>query len=1431
MANKRRLERGIAGLLVVVMMLSMVPLAAVPALAAPAELFFSEYIEGSSYNKALEIYNGTGAAIDLGAGGYEIYIYFNGSLDAGVTIALTGTIADGDVYVVADDGADPAILAEADLAPSSNFFNGDDAVALVKAGSAIDVIGQIGVDPGYYWGSGDVTTQNHTLRRKESIEAGDADGGDAFDPTIEWDGYAEDTFDGLGSHSTGGGPEPGQALPLVEGFDDCTLAGWEIVSVDTDTDHTWSCNATYSNIDVNGYGDSAPANEWLITPPLNLDAQEYDTLTFRSYTNYTDSGIPYPQLQVVYSTDYNGGGDPTGATWTALSGITFSPENSAEWTDSGEVDLSGISGTNVYIAFWYQSSGTGGGTAANWRLDEINIFEGAAPGLALPLVEGFDDCTLAGWEIVSVDTDTDHTWSCNATYSNIDVNGYGDSAPANEWLITPPLNLDAQEYDTLTFRSYTNYTDSGIPYPQLQVVYSTDYNGGGDPTGATWTALSGITFSPENSAEWTDSGEVDLSGISGTNVYIAFWYQSSGTGGGTAANWRLDAINIFEQAPPPGLLINEVDSDTPSYDELEFIELYDGGAGNMALDGFVVVLFNGSDDKSYTPAFDLDGYTTDADGYFVIGTVEGADIYVDPGSYGWLQNGADAVALFSGDAADFPNDTPVTTDNLLDAVVYDTNDADDAGLLVLLNAGQPQVNEGGAGDPAIYSNQRCPNGGGGARNTDTYTQFLPTPRAANCELPPEVCGDPYTPIYDVQGNGYASPLDGSAVSIEGVVTGDFQNNGEPDNGDLYGFYVQDPWGDGDPATSDGIFVYDGSSPAVDVAVGDTVRVHGTVDEYVDLTEITSVGLVLVCGTGSIEATPVDLPVPVDLEPYEGMLVTFPEELTASQNYFQGRYGQVTMSSEGRMFQPTNTYRPLSPEALAMAAENLRRMFVLDDGTTSQNAYPIPYIGLDNTLRAGDTVAGLTGLVDYGPINSSYPPALYYRLQPTGPVEFTRVNERTPASEDVGGAIKIASFNVLNYFNGDGMGGGFPTSRGADSLEEFIRQRDKIISAILAMDADVIGLMEIENDGYDEYSAIADLVNGLNDAAGAGTYAFIDPGVGPVGTDEIAVGFIYRPAAVSPVGAAAILDSSVDPTFLSDYNRPVIAQTFERSEWGGRFTAAVNHLKSKGSPCDDIGDPDIGDGQGNCNLTREAAAIALTNWLATDPTVSGDPDFFIIGDLNAYAMEDPIYAIEGAGYTNLVKAFAGTWAYSYIFDGQAGYLDHALATDEAASQVMGTTIWHINTDEPSVIDYNVEYKSEDLYTPTPYRSSDHDPVLVGFCEAEPPTAEAWVNRDTLWPPNHKYTTVHVIKVDAVDNFDPDPTVTFVSVESNQPDEGAGDGDEPNDIVILNDYTFKLRAERMGGDEDRVYTITYAVSDDCGNVTYVTATVTVPHDVRP
>ncbi len=202
----------------------------------------------------------------------------------------------------------------------------------------------------------------------------------------------------------------------------------------------------------------------------------------------------------------------------------------------------------------------------------------------------------------------------------------------------------------------------------------------------------------------------------------------------------------------------------------------------------------------------------------------------------------------------------------------------------------------------------------------------------------------------------------------------------------------------------------------------------------------------------------------------------------------------------------------------------------------------------------------------------------------------------------------------------------------------------------------------------------------------------------------------------PIGAFAVLDSSVDPTFDDTKNRPVLAQSFAENTSGAVFTVAVNHLKSKGSNCDDVGDPDIGDGQGNCNLTRTSAAQALVDWLATDPTDSGNSDALILGDLNAYAEEDPVVAIESAGYFDLIQAFVGQGvadgAYSFTFFGESGYLDHALASPTMMVQVMDAAFWHINADEPSGLDYN-DYNQPGLYNPDEFRSSDHDAVVVGL----------------------------------------------------------------------------------------------------------------------
>ncbi|HSK88403.1 MAG TPA: ExeM/NucH family extracellular endonuclease, partial [Anaerolineales bacterium] len=597
----------------------------------------------------------------------------------------------------------------------------------------------------------------------------------------------------------------------------------------------------------------------------------------------------------------------------------------------------------------------------------------------------------------------------------------------------------------------------------------------------------------------------------------------------------------------------------------------------------------------------------------------------------------------------------------------------------------------------------------------------------------DYCAADYTPIYDIQGSGTAAAITGDVLT-QGVVVGDFEGAGG-----IGGFYLQDAIGDDDPATSDGIFVYTGSADTV--SEGQLVSVAGFARERFNQTALQGADAndatvpatnIVVCGTGSVDPVDVTMPFPdaTYLERFEGMLVRFPQALVISEFFNYDRFGEIVLTLD-RQFQPTAVFEPDSTERADLAASNFLNRITLDDGLGIQNPSFTRHpngeaFSLENRFRHGDTVANAVGVLgfDFG----------LYRIQPTAPADYTAVNLRPEAPEDVGGNITVAAFNVLNYFTtlDDGVNdicGPLENQecRGADNAEEFTRQRDKIIAALVEMNADVVGLIEIENHPADVPTA--DLVEGLNDVMGAGTYAYI--ATGAIGTDAIRQAFIYKPGSVSPVGDYAILDA---PSFTNplgyvdeegnpaEQSRPALAQTFQDNETGGIVTVVVNHLKSKGSECGPGDDDPV---QGNCNLTRTLGAQALVDWLATDPTSSEDEDFLIIGDLNAYDKEDPIDVIlEGADdtlgtgddYIDLLFHFVGEFAYTYLFDGQLGYLDYALAIQDLLGEVTGATVWHINADEPDLIDYDTSFKSaaqDALYAPDPYRSSDHDPVIVGL----------------------------------------------------------------------------------------------------------------------
>ncbi|HZW05063.1 MAG TPA: ExeM/NucH family extracellular endonuclease [Anaerolineaceae bacterium] len=865
------------------------PAASPVSAAACSDLLFTEYIEGSSNNKALEIFNCTGAPVDLAAGGYNVQMAFNGNPTPTLTINLTGTLADRDVFVLAQSSAIAAILAQADQTNGAGWFNGDDAVILRKGTVVIDSIGQAGFDPGSQWGVDLVSTADNTLRRKSTVTAGDIDPTNVFDPALEWDGFAQDTFDGLGF-----------------------LAG-----------------------------------------------------------------IPGVRL-----TD---------------------PANGATLVESA---------TNLTITF----------------SEAVNV--------------------SGDWVQVSCTTDADPV------------------------VYTPATNL-------------------------------------------------AVSANPE--------------------------------------------ATVFTLDPAADL-----------------------------------------------PDASLCTVSVEAD--LVSSVVQGETM------------AADKVFAF-----------------------------------------------------------------------ETWN-------------PLAMCGAPVTLISAIQGSGAASPLVGQSVWVEGVVS--LVSTG---SGGMGGYFIQSLAGseDSDPATSEGLFIFD---PGNDwAAVGDQVRVLGQVSEFTSgsagqfakMTELNASFSDLCTGEQALAPTELPLPIPAAadvesfLEPYEGMLVYVPQDLVVQQNFFQGRFGQLTLGV-GRQFQSYN----FSPYAgVNLFKEPWRSMIVLDDARHGQNPNPTQLYTFDGQVRAGDTLSGVMGVLDQGRINSNTStspeslavPNVYYRIQPVIEPEVIITNPRPETSPEVGGTLKVAAFNVLNYFTTLNV-------RGANTLLEFQRQQTKIVNAIAQLDADIVGLIEIE--ALDSAGATQNLVDALNAVVGAGVYAVAADPVSVPGVDDvIQLAIIYKPASVTPVGAYLEPGEAI-------FDRQPLAQTFQANANGEVFSVVVNHFKSKG--CDGATGADLDTtGQGCWNPKRVLQAEALMKFIRTN-LMQVDPDVLVVGDLNSYGSEDPILWLEEAGLRDLMEAYVPEPdRYSYVFDGQAGYLDHALATGHLFRQITGAAFWHINADEPSHIDYNTEFKPVDLYQPHVYRSSDHDPVVVGL----------------------------------------------------------------------------------------------------------------------
>lgn len=635
--------------------------------------------------------------------------------------------------------------------------------------------------------------------------------------------------------------------------------------------------------------------------------------------------------------------------------------------------------------------------------------------------------------------------------------------------------------------------------------------------------------------------------------------------------------------------------------------------------------------------------------------------------------------------------------------------------------------------------------------------------------------DALIPIPAIQGDGASSPLvpagkfeSEQAYATRGVVT-------QVVSGLYKGFFIQDAQGDGDPASSDGLFVHSTQANGA-IVPGAEVCVSGKVKEYFNQTQLSADQLVVTQSVGALLPA-VDL-VPVGgeslsqlLERHEGMRVRLVPEssLVVTRNFsfdYDGKRNNLVLAYGAPLIKSTQKFAALSQEASDWALRNQQNQLVVETDAKAPDGVLPWYPGFnaeDGYLRIGDKLNGLEGALGY-----SYN---LFRLVADNRIDASQIDHsgwdrvETPELAEAGD-LRVASFNVLNFFTTVVGGDANPTgsNRGALTVAEFELQRTKIVSAITRLNADVVGLMEIENNGYGDNSAIANLVTALNAAQPdeADHYAWVaSPDGQPIGTDAITVGLIYRPARVALEGGAELVplplqiaqtqDGAGKPVSIRQGMRESLLQRFRSAEGDAPLTLVVNHFKSKGSACfedyPDYASADPLDGQGHCNALRVSAAKVLGQRLAGE-----QGDLLIIGDLNAYGMEDPIRVLtdydpaaqvrqilsasfttlagqpfeesgsalgKGYGFVNLNTRFHGTDSYSYSYEGELGNLDHALASPGLAAKVIGIEDWHINSAESNFFEYGKKYSGQLAKSEGPFSASDHDPVLIAIDYPEPP----------------------------------------------------------------------------------------------------------------
>jgi 5'-nucleotidase len=793
-----------------------------------------------------------------------------------------------------------------------------------------------------------------------------------------------------------------------------------------------------------------------------------------------------------------------------------------------------------------------------------------------------------------------------------------------------------------------------------------------------------------------------------------------------------------------GVIINEAylsggSAGTPFTNK--YVELYNPTDAPVSLDGWS--LQYRAPGSPATPAATALRGTIPAKGYFLIqggsnGTA-GSALPTPDLATGLNPGAAGGVLVLSDQAATVGAlriGSIVGTPGVVDALGYGTANAFEGTAAPTPGAGSTKsANRTGFADTdnngADFTLQdttpmnSASTGGSTPTPTPTPTPTVPTPGAV-------------VPIRDIQGTGTATPLSGQTVTTRGKVTAAYPTGG------FAGFYLQTAGSSAsaDQTASDAIFVFSPDTVA-SVAVGDYVEVTGTAGEFFNLTQLT----VAAGGTTKLteaaeepKASSIALPATdAAREAVEGMLFQPSGAYTVADNYTLNQYGEVTLAAgTERLLQPTDVARPGTPENAAVIADNAARSIRLDDGATTNfftqanRGKVLPYLTASQPVRVGYSAAFTSPVVlDYRNSAWKFQPLseLNGATPDAQPVQFA--GERPAAPQPVGGSLKIASFNVLNYFptTGEELTGckyftdragnpitidGGCDSRGAANKENLERQEAKIVAAINGLGADVVTLMEVENSakfGKDRDFALATLVEALNEKA-PGTWDYVrSPAAVPALADEdfIRTALIYKKAVAEPVGESVILNDNV---VFSNARKP-LAQAFKPV--GGSdaetFLAIVNHLKSKGSGPSSGGNADTGDGQGAWNAARVAQAQALVGFADSMKAAAKTDKVFLTGDFNAYTMEDPMQVLYDAGYVDQGKKDG---KYSYVFSGLSGSLDHVLASPAADATVTGVDTWNINSAESVALEYSrFNNNVTDYYAADPYRASDHDPVIVGM----------------------------------------------------------------------------------------------------------------------